>query len=253
MIFALLVYSDYVHSFLWPVGLSPAYTYHPAELYSIRLVAAIAIIGAMGSLTYLSIKKGWREILFGVCWFTLGILPNVQIVPTLTVRADRYMYHAMTGLSIALIGLLLRLAPRPRKQLAAMILFVLIPVLLGPATLTHLGHYSNSVRYVQRFIDTQGWAPSTEIILGRVYALSGQYEKAARSLRIVVDFYEEPHRSKYRYQLAYVYIQMGKWKDALKELNQISPENPLKKRAEALEKALEKNTGRDRILKNKPQ
>jgi hypothetical protein len=169
-------------------------------------------------------KRNWRSVCFGLAWFAVCIAPFSQIIPYQIVRADHYMYYALIGLAVVLASALVSVVPHHHRIVAIPILAI-ITVLLGPVTLNHLQYYRTPYEYVQRFVDTQGWAPSVEIMLARVHEFYGNYEMAERSLLLAIDGFEEPLKSGMRVKLANLYLKTNRREEAVTQLRLIPSDN----------------------------
>ncbi|MBC8018337.1 MAG: tetratricopeptide repeat protein [Verrucomicrobia bacterium] len=96
------VFCRYLGMLIWPANLSSAYapTIHHSldgEVAGAALLLGIVLLGG-----------GWlfsrdRRLGFWVLFFFVGLFPVSQIVPTLSMMADRYLYFPMLGVS-ALAG-----------------------------------------------------------------------------------------------------------------------------------------------------
>jgi protein O-mannosyl-transferase len=201
-----LIFTDFILSFFFPLGLATGYTYSPMELHSIRMLGAVALLAVLIALFAIAWKKKWRSICFGLVWFSVCIAPFSQIIPYQIVRADHYMYYALIGLAILLASAVVSIFGKERRRKVAIPILGVITIVLGPVTLNHLQHYQTPYKYIQRFVDTQGWAPSVEIISARVHEFYGNYELAERSLLLAIENFEEPFKSGLRLKLANLYL-----------------------------------------------
>ena len=104
--------------------------------------------------------------------------------------------------------------------------------------MNHLRHYSTPFNYIQRFVDTQGWAPSAEVLKARVHGFRGESEAEAEALTTAIPHYPEPLASKMRLQLADIYLKLDRLDEAEKEIDRVAPNSGLSDRVEALRRIL---------------
>jgi len=113
-----MVYADYVGIFVAPFALSPRYVVPPVmALSDLRLVASVALIGALFAVA-LAVRRRSRIPLFGLLWWTVALLPVMNIIPIPIEMADRYLYLPSVGVAIAAGAGLTRLLGDPRPALA---------------------------------------------------------------------------------------------------------------------------------------
>lgn len=246
-----MLFYDYVVSFFVPIRLSTSYTYRLADLYSWKMALAALTVGCLFILLLVRARKGLSSVVFGLSWFVVCLLPVIQIIPFQIVRADRYMYHSMIGLALVAGSVLLTVTGAPRRRWAFIVILSVIVLALAPLTSIHLQNYSTSVKYVHRFVQDQGWNPSAEALLGRVYFFRGRYEMAARLLRSAVAGEEEPRKSARRLELAEVYRKMGRLEDARAELQRVPADSPVKPKVSQLIREINRGLrGRSEQKKN---
>jgi 4-amino-4-deoxy-L-arabinose transferase-like glycosyltransferase len=229
-----LIYGDYFWSFFLPLNLSPAYIYRAEDLHSMRMVSAVLFFVTAAALFMLGLKKRYWWLAVGIGWFVISLLPTSQLIPTTNLRQDHYMYLAIVGPAVILGSIVHLLTSRwePRRLYLPAIL--LITMALGPLTFLHLEHYSNGLKYCERYEKTQGWVPALESIRGRVLLMIGEYELAEVSYLGTVESFDEPLKSRERFQLVQVYLRMGQADRAREQLELIAPESPLKAEAERM-------------------
>ena len=209
LLLIVLIYSDYLFSFIAPLNLSPAYSYNPMELMSWRMVVAGAVMVSWMALFVIAIRRKWQWITLGLLWFTICMLPTSQIIPTTNVRMDHYMYQGLIGLALMVSAEVVSMIGKKRERKFILPTVAALVVVLVPITMNHLEPYSSPVKYYERFVQTQGWSASAEAILARVYNIRGQYELAEKSYKKAIDHFLEPTKSSLRLELVGVYIHRG--------------------------------------------
>jgi protein O-mannosyl-transferase len=235
-----LIYTDYLFSFIVPINLSPAYSYHPMEVLSWRMVAAATVLFLWIGFLAIAIRRKWRSITFGLLWFTICMVPTSQIIPTTNLRADHYMYQGLMGLALIVGAGIVSIMGKERERKFIMPVVATLVVVLAPITLNHFEHYSTPVKFCERFVHTQGWSPSAEAILARVYNIKGENELAEKSYKKAIDHFLEPTKSSLRTELAGVYIREGRLDEALAQLDLIPPDRLAKEEIVTLRKIIDK-------------
>lgn len=228
----ILIYADFVVSFVFPIGLSTGYTYSPGELHSWRMLGALTLLAALVALFVISWKRRARSICFGLLWFSICVAPFSQVIPYQIVRADHYMYYALIGLAIVAASAIVSALDLERRRRLTIVVIGALTVVLAPLTLTQIRHYRTPYAYIQRFVDTQGWAPSAEVLKARVHQFYGDFGAAERCLAIAIENVNEPVRAGLRLRLADFYVRMGRLEDALIQIDLISHDSPSRPQAD---------------------
>ncbi len=230
----LLIYGDYFWSFFLPWNLSPAYIYRAEDLASIRMASAVLFLATALTLIVAGLRKRSWWLTWGMLWFVICLLPTSQLIPTTNLRQDHYMYLAIIGPALIMGGVVHHLTARWEPARLYLPVILAVTLALGPITFLHLEHYSNGLKYCERFEKTQGWIPALESIRGRIFLLRGEYKLAEACYLKTVESFDEPLKSRERFQLAQVYLRMRQKDHAREQLELISPESPLKAEAERM-------------------
>jgi len=94
-------YVAYLRQAFWPTGLAVGYPQPDGAISAARLVLCVALLAGI-TVVAVRLRAARPWLLFGWCWF-LGVL--VPVIGLLQVgvqrRADRYVYLALMGLSLA--------------------------------------------------------------------------------------------------------------------------------------------------------
>ncbi|MGB9616983.1 MAG: glycosyltransferase family 39 protein [Desulfomonilaceae bacterium] len=230
----LLIYGDYFWSFFLPWNLSPAYIYTAEDLASIRMASAVLFLATALTLIVAGLRRWSWWLTWGMLWFVICLLPTSQLIPTTNLRQDHYMYLAIIGPALIIGGVVHHLTARWEPERLYLPVILAVTLALGPITFLHLEHYSNGLKYCERFEKTQGWIPALESIRGRIFLLLGEYKLAEACYLKTVESFDEPLKSRERFQLAQVYLRMRQKNRAREQLELISPESPLKAEAERM-------------------
>ncbi|RLD21372.1 MAG: hypothetical protein DRI69_04215 [Bacteroidetes bacterium] len=107
-------YSVYIVKFFVPFRISPLYPY-PASL-PLMVYASPAVFLGVLALAWISFKRNWRPLLFGIAFFTVNIMFVLQVVGAgQAFLADRFVYMPYLGLSFPLVYYAMELAKRSKK------------------------------------------------------------------------------------------------------------------------------------------
>lgn len=133
-------YTFYLYKAILPFDLSAFYPYPDPAVSALPLVfwAAPPVTGLVIYLVYLSRKTG-TVILFGMLFYTITILPVLQIVPVgRAITADRFAYLPLLGLLLVLSYLLHLLYENSLKSPAVkkVLLGLIAVMVIGLAYLT---------------------------------------------------------------------------------------------------------------------
>ncbi len=128
---------EYFRIMLYPVYLNIEYMTLPLELTSIKFLSAA---GAVIALIIMSIRRNTPDILRAAgIWLVLNFLliSNIIPIPSASV-ADRYIYIPLLGMCLGL-GYVLKYLYE-KKQIAAVVVFLISIIILG--ALTHTRNYA---------------------------------------------------------------------------------------------------------------
>jgi len=206
---AIQLFADYVVSFFLPWGLSPAYTYNPADMLSLKTLLSALFLCAAVFLAVVGFKKDRRELVLGIGWYAVCFLPISQAIPIMIVRADQFMYHSLIGLALVAVSGIVALVGTERATRLRLLLVCALAACLVPVTLNHFKHYVTPFAYIDRFVETQGWAASAEVLRARVYGFRGDYLSEAQALEKAIPQYDDPLASQLRIRAAVSYLRLG--------------------------------------------
>jgi hypothetical protein len=108
------IWGYYLRLMLWPWPLCAEYTGYfrfgpqpwlPVVLASVVVLAYLALIG-------LAVRRGWREVAFGLSWFLIALLPVSNLLPIPIPAAERFLYLPLCGMALAFAGAFGRLVER---------------------------------------------------------------------------------------------------------------------------------------------
>ncbi|MBK5276310.1 MAG: hypothetical protein JJE30_14855 [Desulfuromonadales bacterium] len=98
----------YLGKLVAPVGFTIAYEVPFAlTLASWKVAGSVAILAALGAVS-INQRKKHPELLFGLLWYIITLLPVMNFFQTYPVVADRYFYLPSYGMVFILVALLLK-------------------------------------------------------------------------------------------------------------------------------------------------
>ena len=98
---ALVSYAAYIAKMFWPSGLAIFYPYPASSLAGPAVLAAIALAAVTAAAIWAARQRPY--LIVGWLWYLVTLVPVIGLIQAgQQVRADRYMYIPMIGLSIML-------------------------------------------------------------------------------------------------------------------------------------------------------
>jgi tetratricopeptide (TPR) repeat protein len=100
------IWGHYLYLILWPWPLCAEYTgafrfgrqpWLPVAMSSVVVLSYLALIP-------LAVRRGEREVAFGLGWFLLAMLPVSNLLPMPIPAAERFLYLPLCGVALALAG-----------------------------------------------------------------------------------------------------------------------------------------------------
>lgn len=250
---ALVAVAKYLRLLLWPVNLAinhqllPGITgfyvfdYHFQRLDQLRTPEWIDLPVLLATATMLIMLLGaWvnrsknKLITYGTTWFLLCLLPVMQIVPTTTIFAERYLYLASAGICLVAgqtgwqvyTWLKSRATPHIAKRLGMLVLASTILV-LGWLTYRRNTVWATDLKLWQ-VAATQSPDSSTALTnLAGAYTRLDQFDQAQPLLVKALEY--QPDVFVTRRYLSNVYVEQGKWQQALDQYQymlRLQPEDP---------------------------
>lgn len=159
---------------IWPVHLSADYSMFPissgfAELRVIASSLAVAAVLAAGGVLW------WRGSIagLGIALYFVTFLPVLNIVPTVQVVADRFLYIPLAGYSFVILSVVLQAVELRRQSLrtaVAAACFVYL-ALLCASTQWRLPVWRNELALFKDTLEQDpGWRPATNYVKALVGA-----------------------------------------------------------------------------------
>lgn len=173
------VFVRYLGMLVWPANLSASYS--PSIHQSLDgTVACAALLLFAVILTGVWLFRRERRLGFWVMFFFIGLFPVSQVVPTLSMMADRYLYFPMVGVA-ALVGVgavFLRDHLGARRPVLLYLLLALPLGALSIASFQRAAVWRNAMTLwsdaaVKEPMSDKAWGE-----LGEVYLVSGKSDLA---------------------------------------------------------------------------
>ncbi|HWB18820.1 MAG TPA: tetratricopeptide repeat protein, partial [Phycisphaerales bacterium] len=174
----LVAYATYLGQFLWPINLSPMYSY-PSVWPAARIGLSAGVLLAA---TLLALWQ-WRKrpfILVGWLWFLGTLIPVIGLVQVGgQSHADRYTYLPNIGLCIILAGACAEFARRSKTARNAVAAFaILLTLILAPLALAQIRWWDSSRTLFSHAINVSADNYVAENILSYVLVKEGDLAAA---------------------------------------------------------------------------
>jgi protein O-mannosyl-transferase len=223
----LVVYWDYVVSFIAPFNLNNFYIYpisfidqYPVSVLlggaMVVLSAVIAFVGVGASLLKRTWTFGMPFSLFAILWFWLFLAPVSNIVPIAIERADRYMYFPCI-LVFAALGLLIEWlwnhipALKLRYAMAAIIAVIIAGMSFVTVQRNLVWHTEGDLwrDHLQDYPKSgTGW-----LNLGVYYFNTEDYADALLTFQQLLEL--EPNHFKGNRFMGHIAVRQARWADAI--------------------------------------
>lgn len=201
----------YVQKLLIPTGLSPEYDLSfTKDLFSMR---AISCLLALSVATVLSIVASKRRPLFLFCllWFILTLIPFLQIFPTGTLVADRYLFVPSMPFfylaATALLQLVRKINKQPWKPA-----IIAISLIWGGLTINQNTIWKSDVTLWSHVAANFPRYSKAYVGLGSAYARKGETGKALENYRHAGEI--DPARNNYEYYRGKLFFNDDRYEEA---------------------------------------
>ncbi|MFQ5465467.1 MAG: tetratricopeptide repeat protein [Thermodesulfobacteriota bacterium] len=179
----LTVVRDYMGMLLAPVGLNSFYTYAPEDipvslfqpgvLFSAFLAAGVCAVGVAAYL------RGSRIVPFTIFWFFIALVPSLNLIPSSTIKADRYLFLPSIGFSLLAGWGITRLRGSgrlPGKGITA--IFVAWAFWLAMLTVQRNGDWQNGITLWRDSLAKGPGAARAHFIIGNELRHRGRLDEA---------------------------------------------------------------------------
>lgn len=219
----------YILKTIFPWNLSAYYAY--PRFFSLFLPEFFLPLLALVSLLLLLISRVGRspDLIWGVGFYTLTVLPALQVVPIGNVIfADRFSYLPSVGLSFLLALFLLRIAGPGRRRVVGIVLTGLSILSWGILTFLRCGVWRDSVTLWTDVLEKSPEIATAHLNLGEVYLKEGRLNEAVVAFRRAREL--DPESANIYTNLGDTYQKLDRFDEAEVELLtalEIDPENPI--------------------------
>jgi tetratricopeptide (TPR) repeat protein len=188
------VVADYIQSILLPTDLSAKYFVIPvtsplsgAFLSAACLIAVLALLIAAayvrtrnaGGVQASSLHDSARMAALGGMWFIVALLPFLNIIPTSTLRADRYLYVAMVGAGFIFAGAMTAIPWRGARTALGIVALVC----LGALSWQRAHIWKDSVALWLDTVAKSPLSPMSHANLGAAYLERGERDLAEQQFQ----------------------------------------------------------------------
>jgi tetratricopeptide (TPR) repeat protein len=200
----------------------------PAATRDWRTTAAahyLSILGvvllAIFALSALKHGRGQALRIFGACWFIAAYLPISNIVQLNATAAEHWLYLPSVGFLIWLAGCASEL---PRSWRPVMPVAVLIAVVaLGARSFQRSRDWQSEEGFYKQTFAAGSRSARVAINLGQIYADRGDYAKAEKIFRAVIEY--NPNYPNAQSHLASILFNQGKTAEAEKLFAQVEKQS----------------------------
>jgi cytochrome c-type biogenesis protein CcmH/NrfG len=203
----------YLGKMLVPVGFTIAYDVPFAlSLASWKVAGSVALLAILGAVAIIQRKKH-PELLFGLLWYLVTLLPVMNFFQTYPVVADRYFYLPSYGMVLIVVALLLKegrwAALRQIVLAVAIILFSIISFRQNQV-------YHDDTALWERAVATNPSSVKSLSNLGWTYFHAGSHDKALATFLKLRQL--NPADRNMELATGLYHFQRKEWKDAISPL-----------------------------------
>ncbi len=176
------VFCRYLGMLVWPVHLSALYAPTIHHSFDKAVIVAALLLSAILPVGYWLFRRD-RRLGFWILFFFAGLFPVAQIIPTLSMMSDRYLYFPMVGVA-ALAGcgaVFLREQLGARRQVLLCFLLVLPLVALSVASFRRAAVWHDSLTLWSDAAAKEPMSDKAWELLGEMQMSSGKTAEARRS------------------------------------------------------------------------
>jgi tetratricopeptide (TPR) repeat protein len=188
----LTVFTEYIGSFFAPLKLNVFYTYTPemvpSTFFDPKVICSFIVVAGLASAGVYAYFKNARLVTFSIFWFFIAFIPVINIIPSSTVRADRYLFIPSVGLSLLTVWAAARLYNSGAAMKRAVpVVFIAWLVFLSILTYQRNGAWQSGVTIWLDSLTKYPETPRPHFVLGNEYrhrSMTGEaireYEEAMR-------------------------------------------------------------------------
>lgn len=192
----------YLHKIVWPVNLSPHYSFpEPLALSHPEVLAGVVSTCILIAVLLLSLRHT-RSLLVGFLFFLLAILPTMQIIGfSNSIASNRYVYLPSLGLLLPLTwflsqfwSALSRMSRQAVRQVGTVIVVIVLAGGEAAAARSYLSHWKDTESLFRYMVALAPDAPRLHMGLGKGLIEKGKIDEAIevhrKELRINPDYYK---------------------------------------------------------------
>lgn len=172
----------YAQIIVFPVNLCADYGL--ASLAHLSLPVAIVVLGGIGIIAALAIRRDHR-LLLAVCLVVFPLLPVLNLVPIYRPAADRYLYMPLAGVAVAVACLLDRawLAAGAGRRRGLCAAACVVCGLLGLACIQRQAVWNSSLSLWEDTLRRNPFSPTAAAGLGEALRAAGRLGEAEQAIR----------------------------------------------------------------------
>jgi tetratricopeptide (TPR) repeat protein len=215
---ALVAYTGYLKTLVWPMNLSVFYPHPGTALPAWRVIAAALLLAGLSAAAF-ALRRRAPFLIVGWLWFLVTLIPVIGIVQVgLQARADRYTYFPFVGLFVAIAWGFSAMAARWRPGIVALrvgAVAMVAAAALAAAAQARLWKNSEAL-----FLHAIAVAKNNSLAqnnLGHYYNETGRPAQALPHLLEAVRL--EPERPENHNNLGVSFYKLGRFDEAFREFS----------------------------------
>lgn len=183
---------------LFPVNL---HYYRSVDILEPYLFPFVILIGITAGIIFLvrSVPLPLRrQLIFGMGWFLIALLPAVNIIPLIheysfISAAEHFLYLSIIGFLLFVLGLgqyYFKIIFKNHNPGKAIALMLVITIVLGAATIRQNRFWSSEIALFKRVLQFERLG-RVHLLLGRAYYFDKQYENSIREYKAALEVMRE--------------------------------------------------------------
>lgn len=179
----LIVLKDYIRMSFLPINLNAFYYYFPEDIprtfFDWRVIFSFFVVAGSAAAGVVSYLKGKRLITFSIFWFFIAFTPILNIIPSTTLRADRYLFIPSVGFSLLVGWSVWKLTGlNAFSKKAVPVVFAAWIILLSILTFQRNGVWQNGITLWRDSIEKNPASQKAHSLLAAEYQGRGMFDEA---------------------------------------------------------------------------
>ena len=218
------VIASYIGLFFLPLSLCADYVMPHASFLDISFILSLLLVCSAILIAYKSYTHS-KIVFFSIVWFSVSLLPVLNIVPIENIIAERYLYLPILGLCMS-YGRFLQIHTKVKNYQKYAIIILLILILL-PLSLKTIKRNKIWMEQSVLWMDTVRTSPNSfkaHNNLGNFYRDAGRLDESIIEFKRALSLYDDYINA--HNNLGVTYRKKGMLKEALTEYQKALKLNP---------------------------